>query len=616
MHNTSILLPSNRAKLRNLTSLSLRNLSLEPNGRQRRKTIVDDDAVPQTLKSPAKMVALREGRNMRLEHSRSSGDLRTVGEEENAAGSPTKNRAVKERPKIGRMRRRSTLEWNNATPQRRQERLERVTEERMMDVFYSLHVGGIEEPIYISETVERTMNPTFRHIDFSSCGPGIMRLERVVVRVWVRSVKMGAPWRQLLELDVDLLGGLQWVGKSLDTLTHPLQNPNTLLFHMTDGIYTLPPPITPPQPQRPVNRSTPSARPHTLATSPFDALLRLAKLDDSIQDALTTRNKLASDLENLLQSNREALEDRDRVAEAEDRLKTIEFAKVVVGKQVEKGRKQVEEKRGSLDARRRLMREDVEWRAKEKSEMEDTIRPEIPALKEEKEVHKKAIRAQRRRICEDVQKIYPLTPIPKKSLAFTIRDLHLPNSEDLDSEAPETVAAALGYTAHALLLLSHYLHSPLPYSVEALRGSTTTISDTISKLSKTTASGTEVRTYPLYSKGVPRFRFEYAVFLLNKDIQLLLESCFGVRVLDVRQTLPNLKYLLYMATAGEGELPARKAGGVRGLMYPGRSASDASNSSARSGLLWPKEAANGKVVGNKGAVESLRKNITGVGKKG
>ena len=42
-----------------------------------------------------------------------------------------------------------------------------------------------------------------------------MRLERVVVRVWVRSVKMGAPWRQLLELDVDLLGGLQWVGKSV-----------------------------------------------------------------------------------------------------------------------------------------------------------------------------------------------------------------------------------------------------------------------------------------------------------------------------------------------------------------------------------------------------------------
>ena len=378
---------------------------------------------------------------------------------------------------------------------------------------------------------------------------------------------------------------------------------------MTDGIYTLPPPITPPQPHRPINRSTPSSRPHTLPTSPFDALLRLAKLDDSIQDALTTRNKLASDLENLLQANKEALEERDRVAEAEDRLKTIEFAKVVVCKQVEKGRKQVEEKRASLEARRRLMREDVDQRGRQSKELENRIRPEIPALKEEKEVRRKAIHAQRRRICEDLQKIYTLTPIPKKSLAFTIRDLHLPNSEDLDSEAPETVAAALGYTAHALLLLSHYLHSPLPYPVEALRGSTSTIADTISKLSKTTSSGSEMRTYPLYPKGVPRFRFEYAVFLLNKDIQLLLESCFGVRVLDVRQTLPNLKYLLYVATAGEGELPARKAGGVRGLMHPGRSASDASNSSALSGLLWPKEAANGKVGGNKGAVESLRKNM-------
>ena len=40
----------------------------------------------------------------------------------------------------------------------------------------------------------------------------------------------------------------------------------------------------------------------------------------------------------------------------------------------------------------------------------------------------------------------------------------------------------------------------------------------------------------------------------------------GLRMLDIRHTLPNLKYLLYVLTAGTGELPARKAGGVRGLV--------------------------------------------------
>ena len=39
----------------------------------------------------------------------------------------------------------------------------------------------------------------------------------------------------------------------------------------------------------------------------------------------------------------------------------------------------------------------------------------------------------------------------------------------------------------------------------------------------------------------------------------------GLRMVDQRSTLPNLKYLLYVLTAGKGELPGRKVGGVRGL---------------------------------------------------
>lgn len=147
-------MPQNR-RLRNLQSISIRNVSLEqaPTARRRTKTI-DDDALPQTLTSPAKMVALREKHT--LEHSRSSTDLRSAGATEAAAsatdGSPVKGkerlanpnpRTPPPRPNF-RMRRRSTLEWANATPQGRQERLEKVTGERMADVFFSLHVHGVE----------------------------------------------------------------------------------------------------------------------------------------------------------------------------------------------------------------------------------------------------------------------------------------------------------------------------------------------------------------------------------------------------------------------------------------------------------------------------------------
>ena len=75
--------------------------------------------------------------------------------------------------------------------------------------------------------------------------------------------------------------------------------------------------------------------------------------------------------------------------------------------------------------------------------------------------------------------------------------------------------------------------------------------------------------FPLYSKGVDTYRFEYAVFLLNKDIEMVSDSfckahwdCIAdlltqlmadrnLRALDMRQTLPNLKNLLLTLTNGE-----------------------------------------------------------------
>ena len=386
---------------------------------------------------------------------------------------------------------------------------------------------------------------------------------------------------------------------------------------MTDGIYTCLTSLADYIPV-PAAGATRKGSHRVLPTSSFDALLRLSKLDDSIQDALATRNKLASDLEDLLERSRDALEDRDKVHEAEDRLKTIDYARKTVEKQLDKARKQASERRHSLETRRKLMAADLTRRKLERDKVASS-HSEHPLLRDEKSIKHKAIAAQRRRICSDLQIIYPILPIPKHSLAFTIRGLRLPNADDLETEPPDDVAAAFGHVVHVVLLLSFYLSQPLPYPVNP-RGSTSTISDPISLL-KTHTSTTQsyrdertLRTYPLFSRSVPRFRHEYAVFLLDTDIRLLLESAYGVRVMDVRQTLPNLKYLLYVATAGEGELPGRKKGGVRGLAK-GRAGSDASASSALSGLLWHgggvgEAKANGKAAGA-GAVESLRRNIVG-----
>lgn len=167
------LLPSNR-KLRNIVSISLRNLSLIPHAQSRnRGKAADDEALPQTLQSPAKLVALREQKA--LGQSRSSTDLRAVAEDAlvdsvteetvergggTGSGSPVAGKQQQQqqqrdrpksmgngsprRPDSLRPRRRSTLDWGNSTPQRRQERLEEATKERVADVFFSLHVQGID----------------------------------------------------------------------------------------------------------------------------------------------------------------------------------------------------------------------------------------------------------------------------------------------------------------------------------------------------------------------------------------------------------------------------------------------------------------------------------------
>ncbi|CAK1361967.1 UV radiation resistance-associated protein [Cercospora beticola] len=626
---SSWLLPTNR-RLRNLLAISLRNISLGFASPVRRKDqAYDDDALPQTLTSPAKLLALQEQKA--LGHSRSSTDLRAVveaaatdderpQEATPASRSPTATskkgkenvsqtaQASPRRPQLRRPRRRSTLEWANATPQRRQEKLQATVTGRMADAFFSLHVQGVKEPVYVSEVVEQTMNPTFRHIDWTACAPGVTRSGNVKLRVWAKGAKAGN-WQQLLSVDI-ALDGLYYLGKNMDAL-HTKLPENAVIMHMIDGLYVAPTgSVAELTSSRPGSAATASSvQSRAVSTSSFDALLRLSKLDDSIQDALATRNQIADDLERLLQASKAALTNRDAVAEAEDRIKTIDYAKKTVEKQLEKARKQQEERRAALKTRRDLMASEAATRENHERTMQQ-VKPEFPSMRDEHEAKKNAMQNQRRRICEDLQHIYPIEQVSGKVLSFSIGGLHLPNSDHLDSEPPETVAAALGYVAHTLQLLSFYLSHPLPYPVTP-RGSTSSIHDPVSILQTKNPITSEqaedkLRTYPLFSKSMPRFRFEYAVFLLNQNIRIILDSAFSLRVLDIRQTLANLKYLLYVATAGDGELPARKAGGIRGLMRVPALERTGSADSASSGLSGLTLFSNGKARAHGGAADRLR----------
>lgn len=170
---------------------------------------------------------------------------------------------------------------------------------------------------------------------------------------------------------------------------------------------------------------------------------------------------------------------------------------------------------------------------------------EINALRSQQSELDIQIHNRRAHLLDRLAYIYPLKLLSASSLLFSICSLPLPNSPaTVVSEAPpagpdrvdeEQIAAALGLTAQLIQLISWYLDTPLPYEI-ASAGSRAMIRDGISIMNGP-------RGFPLYSKGVERYRFEYGVFLINKDIEQLM-NVHGLPVLDLRHILPNLNNLL------------------------------------------------------------------------
>ncbi|KAK0556399.1 hypothetical protein OC846_001224 [Tilletia horrida] len=150
---------------------------------------------------------------------------------------------------------------------------------------------------------------------------------------------------------------------------------------------------------------------------------------------------------------------------------------------------------------------------------------------------------QRVHLLRALEEIYPIDLFPddgsSNNFLFSISQIPLPSSELILSPSEkhdqETTAAALGLVAQLVSLLSAYLDTPIHYPL-ATAGSRSVVQDPISLMNGP-------RAFPLYSKSVEAYRFEYAIFLLNKDIEQLVNE-HHVPLIDLRQTLPNLKNLM------------------------------------------------------------------------
>lgn len=303
-------------------------------------------------------------------------------------------------------------------------------------------------------------------------------------------------------------------------------------------------------PEQP-NRSRKSRRANARTASSQD-LLQLVTLQSCIVDHEESLADVIRQIDTTLESdvvailNREASEREARIEDRQSEAKEIMERACLLREDIASRRKKLKQRRDILATAESMHGEDqanFRQTAVEVAEQKrclDTLRARLPVI--------------RMSLISTLSWVYPIELLSSSELLYTILTVPLPIPFNATEPAPplslashkevteDAVASALGFAAQVVQLLAIYMGKGLTYPITCI-GSRSLIRDNISAM-------VGPRMFPLFSKGVDTYRFEYGVFLLNKDIEMLMADR-DLRALDMRHTLPNLKNLLLTLTDGE-----------------------------------------------------------------
>ncbi|KZV95598.1 hypothetical protein EXIGLDRAFT_834201 [Exidia glandulosa HHB12029] len=469
------------------------------------------------------------------------------------------------------------------------------------------------QPFFKSAVHRPSTNPAFDVSDAKAAGD--LGSSRLIITLWGRTVLdpdtfsqppsrkgkeregsspiSSAPvnqWRVLCEYDLDL-NDLQPM--PAEYTKHPSRLPsNTLVLHLTppDQTFFLPPtsltinapssrPASPGaealsdgeldlgpstvRGKRPRRKSAPNDPPQppakTRTTATWHDLHKLVHLQSTLADTQQNLEKIVANCNALLRADTAQPAKRE-ISEREERLRALREQRDIVRAQCRNTEALIEARRKDLEDRRQMLASARDLVEQERAAFESTVE----VLSEQEHSCKDltaTIETRRADLLQTLCGVYPIEPLSAPDLLFSILGVALPVPQNNTDPAPplsltlsdvnvevneETVAASLGYVAQLVHLMAKYLGRRLMYPVTCV-GSRSLIKDPISAMMGP-------RMFPLYSKGVETYRFEYAVFLLNKDIELMMMDR-NLRALDLRHTLPNLMNLLLTLTGPDAEPP-------------------------------------------------------------
>lgn len=166
-----------------------------------------------------------------------------------------------------------------------------------------------------------------------------------------------------------------------------------------------------------------------------------------------------------------------------------------------------------------------------------------------------------------VKRLKMIYPITQNRTSYSIPCLcighaPLPNSSDLFSSFEDAhISTAIGFAAHVIHLIANWYDMPIRYPIE-LCGSQSNIYDNISVSIPNPKLVFLFHLLILYNllmlfvffrfplfmgRGVDKTRVEYGLYLLNLNLQQLLNSQ-GLDVVGLRSTLSNLSVLVVHIT--------------------------------------------------------------------
>ncbi|KAI0044373.1 hypothetical protein FA95DRAFT_1608596 [Auriscalpium vulgare] len=291
----------------------------------------------------------------------------------------------------------------------------------------------------------------------------------------------------------------------------------------------------------------------TAKSASWQDLVKMVNLQSAILDTQQLLSKIAHDIDNLVNGDEVARLHRD-VSERETRITDWAAARSTLRTESELVAQDIQARKEELRRRRELLALAADMEVDDHDANEEQVDDLVEARGQGENLQNR-LAPVRVTLISTLSTIFPIELLSGPDLLYTILDVPLPIPLGATDPAPplllpshkevteDSVATSLAYAALVVQLLATYLGKGLVYPI-TFCGSKSMIRDGISAM-------VGPRMFPLFSKGVDTYRFEYGVFLLNKDIELLMSEK-NLRALDMRHTLPNLKNLLLTLTDGEG----------------------------------------------------------------